>query len=192
MLQDTNILWTEWLPYLYATKTWLSGLPTFTISLWESQLWGISHYLTARQLNSATSHDLTVWSRMYKVNILIWLLTVHVFWYCDGYHGGGLFIIPPADWDTDCRLKGVQHWEGSQTLQPPKKKAIAGVATYKTKFNNVWKKKFPCISSVFGNPYCFWCNVCCVNILRDHQGKGYVRAHCRTAGNQKKAVAFDK
>lgn len=60
-----------------------------------------------------------------------------------------------------------------EALQPPKqkKKAIAGAATYKTKFKDEWKKEFPCISSVFGDPYRFRCNVCCVNILCDHQGK---------------------
>lgn len=83
--------------------------------------------------------------------------------------------------------------EEARALQPPKqKKAIAGAATYKTKFKDEWRKEFPCISSVVGDPYRFRCNVCCVNILCDHQGKGHVKAHCRTVGHRQKAMALDK
>ena len=86
--------------------------------------------------------------------------------------------------------------EEARPLQPPKKKktAIAGEATYKTKFKKVWKKEFPCTCSlsVFSDPYCFWCNVCRTNTLCNHQGKGGMKAHCRTAGHQKKAMELDK
>ncbi len=83
--------------------------------------------------------------------------------------------------------------EEVQILQPPKKKkAITGASIYKTRFNEEWKKEFPCISSVAGDPYRFRCNVCCVSILCDHQGKGDVKAHCRTTGHRQKAVALEK
>ena len=84
--------------------------------------------------------------------------------------------------------------EEPQKLQLPKKKkkAMAGAATYQTKFKDEWKKEFPCISSVFGDPYRFRCNVCCVSNLCDHQGKGDVKAHCKSVGHLQKAKALDK
>ena len=41
-------------------------------------------------------------------------------------------------------------------LSPPKQKKarkLCGPATYKTKFNANWKKKYPFITSVQGDPY---------------------------------------
>ena len=42
------------------------------------------------------------------------------------------------------------------TLSPPKPKVskkLLGAATYKTKFNPVWTKEYPFITSVSGDPY---------------------------------------
>ena len=45
---------------------------------------------------------------------------------------------------------------------------------------------------MFGDPYRFRCNVCCVTILCDHQGKGDVKAPCKSAGHLQKAMVLDK
>ena len=45
---------------------------------------------------------------------------------------------------------------------------------------------------MFGDPHRFRCNVCCVSIRCDHQGKGDVKAHCKSAGHLQKAKALDK
>ena len=47
--------------------------------------------------------------------------------------------------------------EEARRLQRPKKKkkAMAGAATYRTKFKDERKKDFPCISLMFGDPYRF-------------------------------------
>ena len=85
-------------------------------------------------------------------------------------------------------------YDSEEEARPPlsKKKAIAGAATYKTKFKDDWKKEFPFISSVYGDPYRFRCNVCCISILCKHQGKADVKAHCRSTGHLQKAKALDK
>lgn len=46
--------------------------------------------------------------------------------------------------------------EGEVEACPPKSKKfrkLAGAATYKTKYNPAWKKEFPFITSVSGDPY---------------------------------------
>ena len=84
--------------------------------------------------------------------------------------------------------------EEARRLQPPnkRKKAMTGAATYRTKFKNEWKKEFPWISSVSGDPHRFRCNICCVSILCDHQGKGDVKAHFKSTGHLHRAKALDK
>ena len=87
-----------------------------------------------------------------------------------------------------------QFEEEEEAVESParKKRKATGAVVYQTKFKDEWKKEFPWISAVFGDPHRFRCNVCCVNILCNHQGKGNVKAHCRTTGHQQKAMALEK
>lgn len=104
-----------------------------------------------------------------------------------------------------CYTAGSFDMEGARTrlsdsleeepqLRPPepKKKAIAGAATYHTKFKDEWRKEFPFISSVSGDPYRFRCNVCSISILCKHQGKADVKDHCRSNGHLQKAKDLEK
>ena len=72
-----------------------------------------------------------------------------------------------------------------------KSKAYTGAGVYQTGFKEEWRKEFP-VSAVFGDPHRFRCNMCCINLLCNHQGKHDVTAHCKTAGHLKKAMVLEK
>ena len=83
--------------------------------------------------------------------------------------------------------------EEARRLQPPdkRKKAMAGAATYLTKFKMSGRRSFRgfrlclaiCIASYV---------ICCVSILCDHQGKGDVKAYCKSTGHLHRAGALGK
>ena len=56
--------------------------------------------------------------------------------------------------------------EEEEPVESParKKRKATGVAVYQTRLNDEWKKEFPWISAVFGDPHRFRCNVCCATI----------------------------
>lgn len=51
-----------------------------------------------------------------------------------------------------------------------KRTKFAGAYKYKTKYSKEWKKKWPFIDSVRGDPYSFRCSVCSKNLSCGHQG----------------------
>ena len=82
---------------------------------------------------------------------------------------------------------GIADLEAEGELSPPKPKKprkLAGAATYKTKFKDVWKKELPFITSVRGDPSRFRCNICDKKIKCDHMGKQDVEKHWKTQGHQ--------
>lgn len=69
----------------------------------------------------------------------------------------------------------------------PKRTKFTGAFKYKTKFCMEWKKKWPFIDSVRGDPYSFRCTVCSKNLSCGHQGSTDVRDHVATKRHLKLA-----
>ena len=70
---------------------------------------------------------------------------------------------------------------------PAKKTKLTGAFRYKTSFCEEWKKTWPFVSSVPGNPYSFRCNVCDKKLSCGHQGAADVKDHVATQSHQKLA-----
>ena len=80
--------------------------------------------------------------------------------------------------DSDCEL-----------AEPAAKKKtkFTGSFLYKTKFSEEWKKTWPFVSAVPGNPHQFRCNVCAKNLSCGHQGVADVKDHIASQSHQKLA-----
>lgn len=77
-----------------------------------------------------------------------------------------------------------------ESLEPASKKKktkFTGSFMYKTRFSGEWKKKWPFVSAVPGNPHSFRCNVCAKNISCGHQGAADVKSHVDSQTHQKLA-----
>ena len=81
--------------------------------------------------------------------------------------------------------------ENDSEARPAQKKAkITGTFKYKTKFSNEWKKTWPFVAAVPGNPHSFRCNVCAKNLSCGHQGAADVKDHIATQNHQKLAKSL--
>ncbi len=81
--------------------------------------------------------------------------------------------------DTDC--------ESVAEPGPAKKTKLAGAFKYRTSFSEEWKKTWPFVSSIPGNPHGFKCNVCEKRLSCGHQGASDVKDHVATLSHQKLA-----
>ncbi len=69
----------------------------------------------------------------------------------------------------------------------PKKTKFSGAFVYKTKFSEEWKKTWPFVSSVAGDPHSFRCNICAKTLKCGHQGAADVKDHIAAQGHRKLA-----
>ena len=75
-----------------------------------------------------------------------------------------------SDTDTDTESE-ITDREIEPSSKKPRIKKFSGAHSYKMKFSAEWKKTWPFISAVPGNPHSFRCNVCAKNLSCAHQGK---------------------
>ena len=68
-----------------------------------------------------------------------------------------------------------------------KKTKYTGAFKYKTKFSPDWKKTWPFLSSLAGNPHQFRCNICAKVLGCVHQGIAYVKGHIAKQSHQRLA-----
>ena len=66
-------------------------------------------------------------------------------------------------------------------------KKYTGAATYKSKFQPSWHKKWPCIKARRDNPHAFECTVCLRTMNCGHQGEKDVSRHIASVQHQRNA-----
>ena len=71
-----------------------------------------------------------------------------------------------------------------------KKSKFSGAFKYKTKFSEEWKRTWPFVSAVPGDPHHFRCNVCDKSLTCGHQGIADVKDHISTQSHQKLAKSL--
>ena len=66
-------------------------------------------------------------------------------------------------------------------------KKYTGAATYKSRFQASWQKKWPCIKARRDNPHAFECIVCLRTMNCGHQGEKDVSRHIASVQHQQNA-----
>ena len=102
---------------------------------------------------------------------------------------------------TDTDSNGSNEAENEFSLRPKKKKGrsndagpsssdvkrkFAGAARFKTKFNQNWTKKWPCIVEVAGSQHEFKCTLCSKISSCGHQGEADVSRHLNAAKHKER------
>ena len=65
--------------------------------------------------------------------------------------GVGFLNLPLAD--SDMADSSADSDSDSDCSPPAKTRKLDGAATYPSRFNSEWKKKFPFVTNVIGDPY---------------------------------------
>lgn len=89
-----------------------------------------------------------------------------------------------GEFDFDALIDDDQNQPG------PSKRIKFGAAVYKTKYNPSWKKDYPFIGEVKGDPYKFWCTTCSRTVSCQHQGKRDVDRHVEKQLHQNNAKSL--
>ena len=87
------------------------------------------------------------------------------------------------DYDTE----SSEDQSDEADKQPQNKRKCKGSTTYKTRYDNSWKKKYPCIQPVKNDPFLFMCTPCGRKVSCKHMGIGDVKRHVQ-GSNHKKAA----
>ena len=88
----------------------------------------------------------------------------------------------------DSESSGSDDQSADEGIEASKsKRKCKGSTTYKTRYDNSWKKKYPCIQSVKNDPFSFMCIPCGRKVLCKHMGIGDVKRHVQ-GSNHKKAA----
>ena len=58
---------------------------------------------------------------------------------------------------------------------PNSKRKLTGSSTYSTKYDPLWKEKYPCLDAVKGDVHSFYCKCCLKKVSCKHKGIGDVR-----------------
>ena len=71
-------------------------------------------------------------------------------------------------------------------------KKWTGAATYKTKYNKEWQKKWPFVTSVKGDPHSFRCTACLRVISCAHMGERDIIRHAESEHHKKNSKSLEQ
>ena len=85
-----------------------------------------------------------------------------------------------------------QEVDSSDNDTPPNpKRKFTGSSTYTTKYDPLWKGKYPSLEAVKGDVYSFYCKCCLKKVSCKHQGIGDVKRHIQGLNHQKASKGMD-
>jgi len=98
--------------------------------------------------------------------------------------------------DSNCSMAtfspvGESDDHEDQEIPNPKRK-FSGFATYFSKYDALWRKKYPCIEAVKNDAHSFYCTCCMKKLSCKHMGIGDVRRHVQSSSHQKASQGLEK
>jgi len=95
----------------------------------------------------------------------------------------GVIIVPEVKGDSG--HLGKRHIVGNTANNEANNKKHKDAAAYKSKYQNGWQKKWPCIAPLKDRPNYFQCTVCSKAVSCGHQGEADVKRHIASSQHQR-------